>query len=78
MKSDYAYYRRRASNERHAAGKSAHPMATRAHLELAARSEELATQIAAQITSDEVSSGEGKRESTAAIERLVGEISARG
>ena len=45
MKSDAAYFTRRATDERAAAGKAAHAAARQAHLELAGRYEELARAI---------------------------------
>lgn len=48
MEGDAIYLNRRASEERIAAMKAAHPNARRAHLEMARRYEELANAIAAQ------------------------------
>ena len=47
METDYGYFRRRASEEREAAMKAEHSAARRAHLELAHRCEDLATEIEA-------------------------------
>lgn len=55
MEDDFAYYRRRAADERVAAMKAAHLAARQAHLDLADRYEDLATQIEAQLTADQVS-----------------------
>ena len=54
MEDDFAYYRRRAVDERVAAMKAAHLTARQAHLDLADRYEDLATQIEAQLTADQV------------------------
>ena len=54
MEDDFAYYRRRAADERVAAMKSAHYAARVSHLELADRYEDLATQIEAQVMTDHV------------------------
>ena len=45
MEGDTAYFRRRASDERAAGMKAAHPGARDAHLELAGRHDELANAI---------------------------------
>lgn len=45
MITDAEYFRRRAGEEREAAMMAPHPMARRAHIELAGRYEELATAI---------------------------------
>lgn len=45
MESDSAYFRRRASEERVAAMKAAHPEARQAHLEMADRYDQLAEAI---------------------------------
>lgn len=48
MEGDAAFCRRRASEEKAAAMKAAHPKARQAHLEMAARYEELAVSITAR------------------------------
>jgi hypothetical protein len=48
MEGDLVYFRRRALEERQAAMTAAHPVARRAHLELADRYDDLAFAIAAQ------------------------------
>ena len=54
MEDDFAYYRRRAADERVAAMKAAHYAARVSHLELADRYKDLATQIEAQVMTDHV------------------------
>ena len=54
MEDDFAYYGRRAADERVAAMKAAHLTARQAHIDLADRYEDLATQIEAQLTADQV------------------------
>ena len=48
MEGDAAYFARRASQEREAALKAAHPSARQAHLELAGRYDDLAQSIIAR------------------------------
>ena len=48
MEGDAAYFDRRASQEREAAMKAAHPKARQAHLDLAARYDDLAHSITAR------------------------------
>lgn len=48
MEGDAAYFARRASQEREAALKAAHPSARQAHLELAGRYDDLAHAIVAR------------------------------
>ena len=45
MERDYLYFSRRAQEEREAAMRAAHPVARRAHVDLARRYEELANAI---------------------------------
>lgn len=52
MEADYVYFRRRAADERTRAATGASLNARLAHLELASRYEDLATQIEAQMVSD--------------------------
>ncbi|HEY6048311.1 MAG TPA: hypothetical protein VIV07_04605 [Sphingomicrobium sp.] len=47
MEADFAYFNRRAHEERVAAMKALHPLARQAHIELAKRYDELAGAIAA-------------------------------
>ena len=48
MEADFAYFSRRAREERVAAMKAPHPTARQAHIELAERYDELAAAIAEQ------------------------------
>jgi hypothetical protein len=47
MKADFNYFRRRAQEEREAAMKASHPLARRAHRDMADRYAELSDAIAA-------------------------------
>ena len=48
MQGDAIYFRRRAAEERAAAGIAAHPVARQAHIDMAERYEDLATSIVAR------------------------------